>query len=292
MSGNLIDLRKRIKAVNNTKKIFQAMKSVSAAKLRRSVTDVQRNLPMMEKIKELLARVGQGPQGKSNPFLQERNSGDRLVIVLSSDKGLCGSFNSHVMDYLDQYYEELLDQGESPALITAGNRVFKHVRKKGYNLKKNFPSMMSRLSHKEAFELSQYVQKIYLEGEIKKVEFLYTNYISASKQEVGVRTLFPIQKEWGDGDTEGNKEIEYIFEPSVDEIFERLLPLYINLFVYRVLLESAASEHGARMVAMDLASRNAGEMIRTLTLTMNKLRQASITTELLEIITATEALNK
>jgi len=292
MSGNLIDLRKRIKAVNNTKKIFQAMKSVSAAKLRRSVTEVNRNSPMMEKIKELLARVGQGPQGQNNPFLQERKSGDRLVIVLSSDKGLCGSFNSHIMDYVDQYYAELEDQGENPSLITVGNRVFKHVKKKGYAIKENFQSMISRMSYKEAYKLSQYVQERYLGGDIKKVEFLYTQYISASKQEVGVKTLFPIQKDWGDEDSQGHKEIEYIFEPSVDEIFERLLPQYINLFVYRVLLESTASEHGARMVAMDMASRNAGDMIRNLTLTMNKLRQASITTELLEIITATEALNK
>jgi F-type H+-transporting ATPase subunit gamma len=132
------------------------------------------------------------------------------------------------------------------------------------------------------------------EKAIRRIEFVFTEYISAAKYEVTVRQLFPIKMEWeGSGESEGDEEdIDYIFEPSAEEIFSALLPRYINSRVFQTLLQSAASEHAARMIAMDLATRNASDMIRNLTLTMNKLRQASITNELLEIMTATEALTK
>jgi F-type H+-transporting ATPase subunit gamma len=139
-------------------------------------------------------------------------------------------------------------------------------------------------------DFSKYLQYLYLNEEIKKVDIVYYDFISAAKQDVVIKQLFPIKSNW---DTEEDEyPLEYIFEPEPEEIFDALLPKYINSVIYRILMSNIASEHSARMIAMDLATRNASDMIRSLTLTMNKLRQAAITKELLEIITATEALSK
>jgi F-type H+-transporting ATPase subunit gamma len=297
MAQNLIDLRRRIRAVKDTQKTTQAMKTVSAVKMRRSVNELNRIRPIMEKIESLLKRVAQasGTEIKSHPFLKERESEDTVIVAISADKGLCGAFNSHLIEKVENHYHERLDQeGDNLSLITVGNKAFKHFKKKDYPIKKNYQSVISRLKYHDALELSKYLQEIYLnpDEEIKRVEFVFTRYISAAKHETGIRQLFPIPFTWEEEEeSSGNKEdIEYIFEPSAQEIFKALLPRYIDTLVYQALLQSTASEHAARMAAMELATQNADEMIRELTLTRNKLRQASITGELLEIITATEAL--
>jgi F-type H+-transporting ATPase subunit gamma len=302
MAQNLIDLRRRIRAVKDTQKTTKAMKTVSAAKLRRSVTELNRTLPIMEKIKSLLQQVGKSPsmasQRASHPFLKTRETGHTVIVVVSADKGLCGAFNSHLLEKAQDYYRERLDEeGDNLLLITAGNKAFKHLKKRNYPIKKDFHSIMGRLKYQHALELSSYLQEIYLNPleEIKGVEFVYTQYVSASRQELTVRSLFPISFAWeekGDGFDSDEDDLDYIFEPSAEEIFKALLPKYINSLVYQILLQSSASEHAARMVAMELASQNASDMIRNLTLTLNKVRQASITGELLEVITATEALAK
>ncbi len=294
MAENLIDLRRRIKSVKNTQKSTRAMKTVSAAKLRRSVTELNNTKPVMTKIASLLMRVGEAIDVSAHPFLQERESGKAVLVVVSSDKGLCGAFNSHLIEAAEEYYNQQEKKTiDKISLITVGNKAYNYFNKRGFPIDKNYKSVMSRLKHNHAMELSRHLQQIYLDPEanIKSIEFIYTEYISASKQECRIKQLFPIKQEWEEkGDI--SEEIDFIFEPSKEEIFKALLPKYINSLVHQVLLQSAAAEHVARMVAMELATQNASEMIRTLTLTMNKLRQASITNELLEIITATEALQK
>ena len=297
MAQNLIDLRRRIRAVKDTQKTTQAMKTVSAVKMRRSVNELNRICPIMEKIESLLKHVAQasGKEVKSHPFLKERETGDTVIVAISADKGLCGAFNSHLIEKVENHYLEQLDQeGDNLSLVTLGNKAFKHFKKKDYPIKKNYQSVISRLKYHHALDLSKYLQEIFLnpDEEIKRVEFVFTRYISASKHETAVRRLFPIPFTWEEEEeSDSNKEdIEYIFEPSAREIFEALLPRYINTLVYQALLQSTASEHAARMAAMEAATQNADDMIRELTLTLNKLRQASITGELLEIITATEAL--
>lgn len=297
MAQNLIDLRRRIRAVKDTQKTTQAMKTVSAVKMRRSVNELNRIRPIMEKIESLLKRVAQasGEDVKTHPFLKEKENGDTVIVAISSDKGLCGAFNSHLIEKVEKHYQERLDQeGDSIYLITVGNKASKHFKKRNYPIKKAYQSIISRLKYHHALDLSKYLQEIYLnpDEEIKRVEFVFTRYQSASKQETDIRQLFPIPFTWEGEEEDYSKEedIEYIFEPSAQEIFKALLPRYINSLVYQTLLQSTASEHAARMVAMELATQNADEMIRNLTLTLNKLRQASITGELLEIITATEAL--
>jgi len=296
MAENLIDLRRRIKAVKNTQKTFRAMKTVSAAKLRRSVLELNRTTPVLEKIESLLNRVAPGITIESSPLLKERDAGKTVIVAVSADKGLCGAFNAHLIERTrDHFQHQAAENGEDPSLVTVGNKAFNYFNKRDYPIEKNYKSIMSRLKYQHALDLSTYLQDIYLDPEtgIKKIEFIYTKYVSASRQEITVQQLFPIEREWGEREEEVNEEdIEFIFEPSREEIFKYLLPKYINSCVYIMLLQSAASEHVARMTAMELATQNADEMIRVLTLTMNKLRQASITKELLEIITATEALKK
>lgn len=297
MAQNLIDLRRRIRAVKDTQKTTQAMKTVSAVKMRRSVNELNRIRPIMEKIESLIRHVAQasGKEVKTHPFLKERETGYTIIVAISADKGLCGAFNSHLIEKVEDHYQERLNQeGDNLYLVTMGNKAFKHFKKRKYPIKKDYQSVITRLKYHHALDLSKYLQEIYLnpDEEIKRVEFVFTRYISASRHEPTIRQLFPIPFTWEEEEEDySNKEdIEYIFEPSAQEIFKALLPRYINSLVYQALLQSTASEHAARMAAMELATQNADEMIHDLTLTLNKLRQASITGELLEIITATEAL--
>lgn len=304
MAGNLIDLRRRIKSVKDTQKITKAMKTVSAVKMRRSIMELNNTRPVMEKIQMVLKRVAPAVDASAHPLLEKREKGDILLVVLSADKGLCGAFNSHLIEAAEEHFEKLSEEcresGGSVQMVIAGNKAFKYFNNREYPIKKNYLSMMSRLKAHHAKELSQFLLDSYLSpGEddqpIKKIEFINNKYISASRQEVTISQLFPIEQEWREEKGIGKnieEEIEYIFEPSEDELFKYLLPRYVNSHVYQVLLQSSASEHSARMVAMELATQNASDMMKELTLTLNKLRQASITTELLEIITATEALTK
>ncbi len=335
MAENLQVLRSRIKSVKNTRKLTQAMKTVSAAKLGRSVTELKRIRPVMERIQSMLGKVSR-TGNIDHPFLENREPGEVLIVAISSDKGLCGAFNSHIIEKTQEYYRQLDADDEHPSLVTVGNNIYKFFKKRAndYHIIEHYDQVMSGLSHADAKELSTYLQEIYIGDSaaynFKRIDCLYTEFESASRQAITMKQLFPLEAAWqreeadedspstGNGDKEKEKnekgnintretrnenlpettedkkdeETEYIFEPSAKEIFKKLLPMYIDSMVYRILQESSASEHAARMVAMDLATRNAGEMISSLTLRLNKLRQASITNELLEIITATEALKK
>ncbi len=289
MSGNLIDLRRRIGSVKNTQKITKAMKTVSAVKLRKSVTEINRSQPMLEKLEYLIRQVGKSAEFRKSSLMKQRESGETVIVAISADKGLCGSFNSNLAKEAELQYQKVIEEGGDPAFITVGKKVNSYLSKKGLKIRKNFPDFMIKLKFSDSKELTDYLKGIFFEEEIKEIKFVFTAFLSSSKQEISDRTLFPINfEETGSGAAE---EVEYIFEPEPEKILDLLIPRYINSIVFHTMLESSASEHAARMVAMELASQNASDMINSLTLTMNKLRQASITNELLEIITATEALS-
>ena len=291
MAENLIDLKRRINSVKNTQKITRAMKTVAAAKLRKNVKKLNRTEGFMRKIEYLLNRVGKKLDYKNFPLFKEKEEGKVVIVALSSDKGLCGAFNSHTIKEVEDYYKHLEEEKEEVLFITSGNKIYRNLNKKGFIIEKDYKSIMSDLKFSDSVQLSEYLQEIYLNRDIKRVEFVYTEFISSSKQETTVKQILPLKIENREDEME-ELEIKYIFEPSSQEIFEYILPKYVNSLVYRILLGSIASEHTARMIAMDIATRNANDMIKSLTLTMNKLRQASITKELLEIITATEALKR
>lgn len=291
MAENLIDLKRRINSVKNTQKITRAMKTVAAAKLRKNVKKLNRTESFMRKIEHLLNRIEKKLEYKDFPLFKEKEEGKVVIVALSSDKGLCGAFNSHTIKKVEDYYKHLEGEKEEVLFITSGNKIYRNLNKKGFIIEKDYKSIMSDLKFSDSVQLSEYLQEIYLNRDIKRVEFVYIEFISSSKQEITVKQILPLEIENREDEME-EEEIEYIFEPSLQEIFNYVLPKYINSLVYRILLGSIASEHAARMIAMDIATRNANDMIKSLTLTMNKFRQASITKELLEIITATEALKR
>jgi F-type H+-transporting ATPase subunit gamma len=219
-------------------------------------------------------------------------------VVVAGDKGLCGAFNSHVLKKSEAHYRELTASGETVSLITVGSKASRYFSKKGIAVEKAHNGVISRLQFADADSLAAELQELFLNGGIKSVEFAFNEFVSASRQQFSIRPLFPVVLEPPDEgaepgkDTEASEAVDYILEPGAAALIRSLLPRHISALVYQVLLQSMAAEQMARMVAMDLATRNASDMIRALTLLMNKMRQAAITKELLEIITATEALNK
>ncbi len=298
MSGNLIDLRRRIGSVKNTQKITRAMKTVSAAKLRRSLGELNKSRPYLLKTEAMLKRIAGVIDSNDFSLLEEREEGQKVVVAVSGEKGLCGAFNSHIIKGTES---EIAD---GAFIVAVGKKICKYIKKyheKGYVL---YDSLMNNLSFQSSLLLSDYLKEIWENGikldekeeplVVSSISFLYTHYISAGSQEVVKKEIFPLKTD--DKESEENQPVfdakEYIFEPEPEDIFRFLLPKYLESIIFNVLLESLVSEHTARMMAMDLATKNAGEMINNLTLTMNKLRQAAITNEILEIITATEALNK
>lgn len=290
MAENLIDLRRRIGSVKNTQKITRAMKTVSAVKLRKSALELKKSGPMMDKIEYLLGKVGVVDGEVLSPFLEQRDQGKIVIVGISADKGLCGAFNSNIISATGKLIDGLIKDGEDVEIVTAGKKIYKYFDKRKREIKKSFPDFISDMSYKLSLNFSKYLQDLYLNQDVKKVDIVYYDFKSAARQDIVIKQLFPIKSNWDTDDEE--QPLEYIFEPEPEEIFDALLPKYINSVIYRILMSNIASEHSARMVAMDLATRNASDMIRSLTLTMNKLRQAAITKELLEIITATEALSK
>ncbi len=289
MSGNLIDLRRRIVSVKNTQKITKAMKTVSAVKLRKSVMKINSSLPILNKIEYLIKQVSKSIDLNISSLMQKRENGETVIVAISADKGLCGSFNSNLAKEAEQYYMKVLKEGGNPSFVTIGKKVNHYIVKKNLRIRRNFPDVMIGLNSKNAKEITDYLRSIFLGEEIKEIRFIFTRYISASQQEISDKLLFPVKLDHKETDDE--VDIEYIFEPEPKEILEILIPRYVDSIVFHTLLESSASEHVARMIAMELATQNASEMIEKLTLTLNKMRQASITNELLEIITATEALS-
>jgi len=290
MAENLIDLRRRIGSVKNTQKITKAMKTVSAVKLRKSALELKKSGPMMDKIEYLLGKVGVVDGEVLSPFLEKREEGKSVIIGLSADKGLCGAFNSNIISETEKHIENLINNDEEVEIVTVGKKIYKHFEKRNRKIKKDFSDFISNMSYKLSSDFSKYIQDLYLNEDVKKIDIVYYDFKSAARQDIVIKQLFPIKSNWDNDDEE--QPLEYIFEPEPEKIFDALLPRYINSVIYRILMSNIASEHSARMVAMDLATRNASDMIRSLTLTMNKLRQAAITKELLEIITATEALSK
>jgi F-type H+-transporting ATPase subunit gamma len=296
MAGNLIYLRRRIKSVKNTQKLTRAMKTVAAAKLRRATAEMRKAKPHRDKITSLLQLTGPGVDRASQPLLETRGQGGILLVVVAGDKGLCGAFNSHVLKQSELYYRELVERGEAVSLVTIGSKAGRYFAKRGLPVKAAYNGLISRLQFADAGRLADDLRHIYLNEDVRKVEFAFQEFVSASRQVFTLRQLFPVVIEWPAATTAENGtaagEPAYILEPGAEAIFQALLPRFVITAVYQVLLQSMAAEQISRMVAMDLATRNASDMIRSLTLLLNKMRQASITKELLEIITATEALNK
>ncbi|HMI93632.1 MAG TPA: ATP synthase F1 subunit gamma [Polyangiales bacterium] len=287
--GNIKIIRKRIATVKNTQKITRAMKLVAAARLRRAQENITRMRPYAQQTMKLLsslaARVGDDEE--LHPLLARREEKNILLIVLSSDRGLAGGFNASVSKAAFRFFKERSAQGAKVTVAAIGRKGRDFLRRRDVTLKHSFSNIYEGLSYDKANEIGQVVISEYASHAYDACYLIYNEFKSAMTQTVKVEKLLPIEPQQV---AENETPIDYIYEPDKRTILETLLPLYVNVEIYRALLESVASEHGARMTAMDNATRNAKDMISRLTLQANRARQAAITTELMEIIGGAEAL--
>ena len=294
--ANLKELRKRIGSVTSTQKITKAMQMVAASKLRRAQEAVEAARPYAERMEKIIGSLASSLQGSDGaPKLLVGTGSDQvhLVIVATSERGLCGGFNANIVKGARQHVHELIAAGKTVKLICIGKKGFALLRREFGDriLEVIDMSHVRRLGYADALPIAQKVMRMFEDGEFDVCTLFYAKFVTVLTQDVTPLQLIPAQVEaTGESLDEGLGGAVHEYEPSEEEILEDLLPRNMATQVYRVLLENAASEQGARMTAMDNATRNAGEMIDKLTLTYNRERQATITKELIEIISGAEAL--
>jgi F-type H+-transporting ATPase subunit gamma len=284
--SSLRAIRNRIASVKNTQQITKAMKMVSAARLRRAQEAITAARPYAFKMKETVLDLAYRVDVSDHPLLMTREVKKRGILIITSDRGLCGSFNSNLIKELANHLTESEGGLEEIPLYTVGRKATEFFRRRKKNIKKNYLNVLANVSYGVAEELSRELTNDFLSNETDELIVYFNEFRSVISQRVTVEKLLPIEVERKEDDF----PVEFIFEPGKDEILETLLPRYVATQIYRYLLESVAGEHGARMTAMDAATNNASEMIDKLTLQMNRARQASITKELMEIIGGKEAI--
>jgi F-type H+-transporting ATPase subunit gamma len=296
--ATLREIRRRISSVKNTQKITKAMKMVAAAKLRRSQEALLATRPYARKMNELLRHLVTKLDSSVHPLLQPREVKKVLLVIVTGDRGMCGAFNGNIIKaatlHLENQYAENFKQSGGIRVITVGKKSADAFSKKKYLIAAKHSGIFGNLNFGQARGMMQQIIDEYLKGEYDKVEVIYNEFKSVIQQRVVIEQLLPIppeQLQKGTG-LKSLSQVEYIYEPSSKEIVEALLPKHLNFQVWRILLESSTAEEGARMTAMNNATENAKELIRDLTLSYNKARQASITKELLEIVSGAEALKK
>ncbi|RMG59138.1 MAG: ATP synthase F1 subunit gamma [Deltaproteobacteria bacterium] len=286
--SSLRAIRKRIQSVKNTQQITKAMKMVSAAKLRRAQEAIVAARPYAFKMKEVVMDLAYRVDPSVHPLLTPREVRKQGILIITSDRGLCGSFNSNLIRALRLYLESEAQNYEGVFLYAAGRKARDFFRRRKYPIKREYINVLAHVIYEVAEELANDLVTDFLEGEVDEVLVYFNEFRSPLIQRVTVEKLLPIEVER----PEGEFPVEFIYEPGKDQILETLLPRYVATQMYRYLLESVAGEHGARMTAMDNATNNATEMIDKLTLQMNRARQASITKELMEIISGKEAIEQ
>jgi F-type H+-transporting ATPase subunit gamma len=286
--ANLKSIKKRIVSVKNTRQITKAMKMVSAAKLRRAQENVVAARPYAKKLGEVLQRLAQSQEGDGHPLLEKRTAEKALVILVTSDRGLCGGFNANISKAAERFIKERKGDYTEISLLTIGRKGYEFLKNR-QTIRKNYTGVLASLNYQTAAMLAQEVIEGYLAGDYDQVYLLYNAFRSVMSQDITFQQLLPISPPEAAGDAAEIAQ-EYIYEPSKGELLGELLPKYIEVTMFKAMLESIASEHGARMTAMDSASKNATEMIGKLTLVYNRARQAAITTELMEIISGAESI--
>ncbi len=288
--ATLRDIRRRIRSVESTQKITRAMKLVAAAKLRRAQERILAARPYAGKMAELLGNLvsatdtgGDAP----HPLLARREGPRRQIVVITADKGLAGAFNSNVvrraLDFIRQ------SNATEVTLVVVGRKGRDFFRRRGYAIKHEMLGFWDRLAYSHASELADYFMKQYLDGEVDELHLMYNEFRSVAVQRPVREQLLPIPRVEGGGEA---GPVDYIYEPGPDAILDDLLPRHVRTQVFRALMESLAGEYGARMTAMEAATKNAKEMIGVLTIQYNKARQEKITKELLDIVGGAEALKQ
>ena len=287
--ATLRDIRRRIRSVQSTKKITRAMKLVAAAKLRRAQERVVSARPYANKMAELLANLVTGTDVAAHPLLEQREGPRRQIVIVTADRGLAGAFNSNILRRAVEFIRE--SNTTELTLVVVGRKARDFFRRRSHTVKRDMIGFWDRLAYSHAAELADYFMKQYLDSEVDEVHLLYNEFRSVAVQRPVRQQLLPIPRV---AETPGETEapVDYIYEPGPEAILNDLLPRHLRMQVYRALMESLAGEYGARMTAMEAATKNAKDMIDILTVQYNKARQEKITKELLDIVGGAEALTQ
>ena len=296
---SLLDIRRRIRAVKSTQQITKAMKMVAASKLRRAQERIQHARPFATQMLRVLNRLAARVDPSAHPLLDERQTpragGRVLLFVITADRGLCGSFNTNVIKSSGTFITE--NPGRQVALGLVGRRGRDYFVRRGFDVRYEQINLFAALKFDDARGIARAAMEAFVEGQVDGVYLVYNEFKSVLQQRVVIERLLPIPRgaltdaestETRSGESVSG--IDYLYEPGPEELFKHLIPSHVEVQVFRALLESAAAEHAARMTAMDAATRNSAEMIDQLTLYMNKVRQAAITREIIEVVSGAEAL--
>ena len=288
------DIKRRVRSVQNTRKITRAMELVAAAKLRRAQTRIEAMRPYAERMQELMAGVARASSSvRGLPLLQRRDVHTTAILPLTGDRGLAGAFNAQILREAFGHERQLRNEGVEPRWLVSGKKGASTLRFRRYEVAQAWTGFSDSPQYADAQAIAHRISELYAEQEVDRVVVIYNQFESALTQRVVAQEVLPIPESLLEGDEEERSQAllgDFIYEPEPEKILERLLPVYVETELYRALLESAASEQGARMTAMRNASKNAGDLIESLTLQMNRARQAEITQEILEVVAGADAL--
>ena len=300
--ASLIDLRRRIRSVRNTQQITKAMKMVAASRLRRSQDRVIAARPYAAALEATLASVASRIPPKEDgsaphPLLEQRPEKRVLLVVVAGDKGLCGGFNANVNRAVGTFLREAPERGvEQVRLVVIGRRAVDFWKRRSFEIVQAYPGLFAKFGYDTAAGIARSAGDLFVSGEIDAVCVIYNEFKSVISQVVRTKRLLPVELgspaagESKPGQAQAPAAVDYLYEPSPEAILTSLVPRHLEFQLFRILLESNAAENAARMTAMDAASKNAGELIDSLTLTYNRARQARITKELIEIVSGAVAL--
>jgi F-type H+-transporting ATPase subunit gamma len=292
--ASLKDVKTKIGGVKKTSQITSAMNMVAAAKLRGAQQKMENFRPYTEKFNQAMTSLSSNMESGQFPLMEVRDVQTVEIVLVTSDRGLCGSFNANILKATERLIKQYEGEGKKVSLICVGKKGNSYFRKTG-KVRKAYTDIMGSFQMFNARSIAQDVAANFLAGESDKVHVVYGKFLSVAAQRPEVEVLLPVQPDVSESDEAAGQEVataagDYIYEPSPTEIMDVLLPLYMNVMIYHAMLETGASEHAARMTAMDNATRACKDMIHDLTLLYNKARQAGITAELMDIVGGAEAL--
>jgi len=286
--ATLRDVKKRIKSVVSTKRITKAMEMVAAAYLRRAQQRVEQAKPYAEKMDEMLSHLAAAATGEIvHPYFEEREVKKKTLVVIASDRGLCGSFNTNVIRRADKWLAE--NNEYEIELVAVGKRVRDYYKVRDIKFLEYFGDWGGQLDYDRAKQMVSLLTDRFVSGDTDEIDLIFTRFLSMVRYQLTTERYLPVSRPEADDDEQGTAS-DYIFEPTSEQIYAALMPSYATTKMVTALTESFASEHGSRMIAMGNATKNAGEMVDALTLDFNKARQAQITKELLEVVSGAEAL--
>jgi F-type H+-transporting ATPase subunit gamma len=286
--ATLRDIKRRIKAVQSTSKITKAMKMVAAAKFRKAQQRMLEMRPYADKMSAVLSSLAAGAEGEAHPLLQARPRKKIEVLVITSDRGLCGAFNTNILKAATKTVASLKAEGYDVSISAVGRKARDHYRRRAIEVRNAWTGISGRISYANAQEIAADMIESYISETVDEIVMIYNEFKSAIAQKVIVAKLLPLAGVEAGEEPAGSAN--FIYEPTREEIFSRLVPKNVEIQIFRALLESQASEEAARMAAMENATKSANEMIGSLSLQYNKARQATITRELMDIVGGVEAL--